>query len=238
MGLVHKKVFTATLKEFESDEKQLKRKLKELSENCPNLETLGTEPIFNSFEITTTMRNLLITLDNRITPLEKLNVLKNVLNMVSESLMKCIESERNPFDLTSKSVLPDDLVAATIFLVSQVQPSNLFANIRYIQTFSWHLPSKNEFGYSLVTFEVALEFIKNFNSSQLVNSWSPPSKTSPKEPRPRTYSFHVYNKQTSQFDGELEKITKLVERRPATIEEDQSGIEEAREVTPADDDLG
>lgn len=164
MSLAYDQVLSAVEKHCAKEEHELQHKMQQLRLKCPTIESLGCDPLYTHFVITDKMRSLIGDIESRRSGLEKVNAMKSVLNEINEELSRSISKRSDPFNTaTNVSILPDDLVAAVIHLLLNCESTKLLTNIRYIQNFSWYLPTKNELGYSLVTFQVALEYIRYLN---------------------------------------------------------------------------
>ncbi|RWS12762.1 Ankyrin repeat domain-containing protein 27-like protein [Dinothrombium tinctorium] len=184
IGLAYDKIFEVVRKRCAHKDEDFYRKVQDL--RCKNLTGVdfGAQSIFKDLKRKPTTDHL-SKLNKKITPLEKVNCLKKTADSINNVLGEHIKSFHLPFDSPSQfeSVTGDDLVAFT--------------------NFSWYLPSKNEFAYSLVTFEVAMEYIKHFekaNKNIVMDDERNQFYQSEYETRPAI----------SQFDSQLENITEMI----------------------------
>ena len=147
-------------------------KFQELDNLNLTLQDLGAQPVFRSFKLDDKIIAKLTQFESASTPLDKLFSLKSVQDLIHSSLSQIIISNRTPFEKVSNHVIiSDDIISATIYIIYKFKPKHLFSNIKYIYTFSWYLPNKNEFGYSLTTFEAAMMHIKDKSTSPTPSSW-------------------------------------------------------------------
>lgn len=219
MHIVHENVLIAVTNKFSSDEKLFHRKLNNIKKQCSNLEAFGCDPVFNLFAVTKELKNLMADLGNRKTPLEKVVMMKTILNALNEELTKCVSATVGPFDDTpKKKVETDDLVAALIFLLLSCDRQKIVSDLKYIEYFSWHT-TQNEYAYSLVTFQVAVGYVNN--SCTALENVSRDAVSIPS--RKRGNSFLDYCRQSSsQLDHDLEKITKLIESKVSINDTDMT----------------
>jgi hypothetical protein len=132
--------------------------------------------------------------------------------------------------------------------------------MEYLRTFSWQLPSKNEFAYSHVTFEAAIGFINHFsysvqkqaqerereqvplNCSADSGSDSPsatnssPSTSASASTSSTASSSQTLGRHHSQIDRELEHITRLIGRDNSELASESTLV--FHDKGPLDDDLG
>lgn len=175
-----------------------------------NPEDFGAQKAFHSFSVTAPIFLALSSLKTYKTPLEKLHCLRKTLDEINDELIRSTKKRTSPLQkLSCTAIASDDLIAAVICALVTVKVPEFVSEVAYIQTFSRYLPCKNEFGYSLVTFEVAKEYIKNFSISDLrkkkglSNEITTPSSSF----RENTLS----GKTKTPFDLELEKLNKMME---------------------------
>ncbi|KAI1291759.1 Ankyrin repeat domain-containing protein 27 [Halotydeus destructor] len=221
MATVYEKVFGVVKEQYAEDQATFQSRLEQIKKSCRSLDALGSSD-FNNFQVNVDISASILKISLAVTPLEKVEVLRTTLNEISGELCRSTISALSPFESKETSqILPDDLVAATVFTLATVSVPSFLCHIRYLKHFGASLPAKNEYGYSLVTFEVATEFIKNMKPADSEKSVSPLSKASSVE-RQRSYSFQQYRQQKSLFEDELEKITKLIENKMG-VEESSTG---------------
>lgn len=214
MGLTYPKLFPAIKKRFEKEDDLLNDKLVQLFKHNINPVFFGAQKAFESFTINNIIINQLAKLETKITPLEKLYCLRKTLDLISEQMTKSVENKFFPLGGKSETIciMSDDLIATVICVLTAVKLRQFSSDINFIQTFSWNLPQNNEFGYSLVTFEVAKEFIKSYNIDS--NSSTDSSKDdikSAESPHNSTTSLSTFSTISSPLDRELEKISKMID---------------------------
>lgn len=223
---------------FDLISKQNAKDAKEISKNCDtmnslklDMSSLGSEVDLDAFRPRDTVKQLIAQLSDRRTPIEKMVTFKEILNLIREDLMQCIQDAHSPFDLSPlKTLVPDDLVAATIFTLSQNQADQVLFHLNFVQTFGTHLPAMNELAYSLVTFEVALAYIRNFKEEEKAQEkgtneasnasdsegastfpWQLPSSDEEVVGKQRSNSFMSFRRRDPRFDKHLEELNRLVD---------------------------
>lgn len=161
----HNVLMSLLIAKLAPEARVLTEKIEQMVKLKIDMSSLGTEVALDSFRITPEIMNLLTDLAIVKTPLEKASIFKNILNQIRSKLQNILKDSHSPFDPEPvKSLIPDDLVAATIYMLIEL-PSRvdmIFYNLKYIQTFGSQIPMMNEIAYSLVTIEVALGYINNF----------------------------------------------------------------------------
>ena len=147
--------------------KIIEEKVKKMVKLNIDMRSLGSEAALDSFKVTPDVIELLNEMPLSTTPLDKAFIFKKVLDNIRSSLQSILEQSRSPFNLEPvKCLAPDDLVAATICMCIEM-PSKvdmIFYNFTYIQTFGSRVCKMNELAHSLVTYEVALGYIRSFNA--------------------------------------------------------------------------
>lgn len=246
IGLVHPKLYPAIKKRHHQEDKLLNDKFSELSKHNINPFHFGAQKEFENFKINSHISSQLLSIEAKITPLEKLNCLRKTLDLISKQMSETIERTASPLEGKSEPlcIMSDDLISTVICVLASGLAKSISSDINFIQSFSWHLPRNNEYGYSLVTFEVAKEFIKNYNISDLKSDNAPNAKELNAGINESTSSglSHIYSTTVSPLDRELEKIAKLMNATKLgyesfaseSIKEMQDSIEYKRQ----DDDLG
>jgi hypothetical protein len=225
----------------ENESSHLKSKASMMKKKKLDMSSLGTEPDLDTFYPSLEAIDLLncLPLEDNRTPMEKMFVFKSVQNLIREDLVSCLEAAHDPFTCKPmKTLVPDDLVAATIYTIMQSEIADMVMNnLSFIQTLGTKLPVMNEMAYSLVTFEVALAFIKNYNDeddthfqSGQVHSQNQKlsSHTSP-EHKDRSGSFSCFRNKDSRFDKQLEQLSRMVEDLSTTTDNIDSELTEGQE---------
>lgn len=201
----------------------LYNKFIELNKRNINPVDFGAQKAFESFTINAIIIEELSQIEKKTTPLEMLFCLRKTLDLVSEQMTNSVKSKY--FPLGGKTdpicIMSDDLIATVICVLTAVKPKRFESQINFIQTFSWNLPQNNEFGYSLVTFEVVKEFIKSYNFNQ---SCEECPKIEAKKESQDICSTHSTSISTisSPFDKELEKISKMIDKSNINLDSTQT----------------
>lgn len=202
-------ILTKKLSKFDQD---FLNSTKEIYKQNATLCLFGAQEVFGSFEISSELISVFAKLNEQITPLAKLNCMRQTIDMINDQMKKAVDDHRSPLDLNQNVVfiMSDDLIAAVICLLAHCQPTNFSSNIEFIHTFSWYLPQNSELGFSLVTFEVAKEYMQNFcNQRKMVTH----VKQVPKENK-YTHVSSSLKTRYSQFDQEIDKITQMLNDQP------------------------
>ncbi|RWS24628.1 Ankyrin repeat domain-containing protein 27-like protein [Leptotrombidium deliense] len=221
IGLVYSKIFEAVKKRFAAEEELFQRNCLELKRCQLTPVDLGAQAIFKSVKFAKSFLECALNLESKVTPLEKVYSLKKVVDSINGVLGDYIKNLSSPFGCANpcESIVGDDLVACLIYLLCETQVINLVNNVSFIKIFGEQLSQKNEFGYSLVTFEVAIEFIKQFDKCNSRFSSTSPTPDNNEIPRDKTKSecenkeftdFEKTDLVTSRFDTQLENIRQLL----------------------------
>lgn len=215
IGLSHPKLLAAIHSKCQKEDKSLYTKFIELYKRAINPVDFGAQKAFESFTINEVIIEELSRIESMSTPLEKLFCLRKTLDLVSDQMSRSVRNKF--FPLGGKCdpicIMSDDLIATVICVLTEVKPKRFESDINFIQTFSWNLPQNNEFGYSLVTFEVVKEFIKSYNFSRNESKKYEKSaeKISENADNCGQYS-QSFSTTSSPFDKELEKISKMIDK--------------------------
>lgn len=209
IGLIYDQLMTLIKQKYSKEDDDFVQKISELKKCNLNPTTFGAQKAFEHFSIPRYLINQFMDLDKETTPLSKLNCMRKTLDTINDRLKKTVDEQKSPFDNRNKIVyiMSDDLIATVICVLAHCEPKAFCSNIKFIHSFSWYLPQNSELGYSLVTFEVAKEYIQNhFVDSQ---------ESSLKKDQQAKYSANKaanlkYNSQFSYFDHEIDKITKML----------------------------
>ena len=237
IGLSHPKLLSAINSKCEREDNSLYKKFNELSKRNINPVDFGAQKAFESFTINAVIIEELSRMERMTTPLDKLFCLRKTLDLVSDQLTRSVKNKFFPLGGKTDQIciMSDDLIATVICVLTTVKPKRFESEINFIQTFSWNLPQNNEFGYSLVTFEVVKEFIKNYNLSQ---NESPKCDKREEKRSENQYCCSPYSKSfstlSSPFDKELENISKMIGK--TNIEFDSKDTKTGQ--NQSNDDLG
>lgn len=198
----------------------------------------GAQAAFERFTIPPTLVTAFEEISAQVTPLAKVDAMRRTLDAVNDALKRTVDEHRSPLDAHPETVfiMSDDLIAAVICVLATCEPVAFCADIEFIHSFSWYLPQNSELGYSLVTFEVAKEYIQNHTHQ---NSSSGSSSTTARQQQPNRQLFGggsssssstrpLYNRQKSlpvaysQFshlDKEIDKISQMLESSDLQLKE-------------------
>ena len=256
----HDKLLELITREYASDGQEIRRNCDLMNSLRLDMSSLGTEVDLDPFTPRQQVKQLIADLSERKTPIEKMVTFKEILNMIREDLMRCIQDAHSPFDLSPlKTLVPDDLVAATIFTLSQNQADHVLFHLNFVQTFGTHLPVMNELAYSLVTFEVALAYIRNYKEEKNDETAATapslkeqeavfPGQSSPPDDQEdtgkrRSSSFLSFRTRDPRFDRHLKELSRLVDDISFTesIGSDAAAAasgDDSLPIAESDEDLG
>lgn len=208
IGLIYDKLIDLTKKNMSKQDELFLKEIRNIKKQKLNLTYFGAQKVFEKFTVTKTIMDKFNELDNHNTPLSKLNCMRQTLDAINDQLKKTVDEHKSPFDNNSEKIyiMSDDLISAVICVLASCEPINFCSNIEFIHSFSWYLPQNSELGYSLVTFEVAKEYLVNYNNQEL--------KLEKNNKKLYDDSFIVKNEpinsEYSSLDYEIDKITKLL----------------------------
>lgn len=163
----HDKFMSLLISDCAFEAKIIGQRVKQMAKLHIDMRSLGSESALDSFKASPDVLELLNDLPLSKTPMDKAFIFKKVLDNIRSSLQSILEKSRSPFSLESvKCLAPDDLVAATICMCIEMplKVDMIFYNFKYIQNFGSRICKMNELAHSLVTFEVALGYIRSFNA--------------------------------------------------------------------------
>ncbi|XP_066293250.1 ankyrin repeat domain-containing protein 27-like [Branchiostoma lanceolatum] len=228
VGSVHTKVWQAVCQQCKKEESLLQNKLEEL--RGVTGEQLGVKEVFCCPLPGAVVE--LATLDGLKTPLEKLSCLKRTLDSVNEEVNIHLREHQDPTSDDLPCLVSDDLILLLVPVLVQARCLHLPSNIFFIENLQWSLSSKDDLGFSLVTFKASMEYLMSADFSHLRATMSPTQKNNeisiPElmqaaqhmtlQPRPGEWmgrgaaaEADSLGKMTS-FDKKLESITRMMER--------------------------
>ncbi|XP_019638416.1 PREDICTED: ankyrin repeat domain-containing protein 27-like [Branchiostoma belcheri] len=228
VGSVHTKMWQAVCQQCQKEESLLQKKLEEL--RGVTGEQLGVKEAFCCPLPGAVVE--LATLDGLKTPLEKLSCLKRTLDSVNEEVNAHLRENQDPTSDDLPCLVSDDLILLLVPVLVQARCLHLPSNVFYIENLQWSLSSKDDLGFSLVTFKASLEYMMSADFSQLRATMSPTQKNNeisiPElmqaaqhmtlQPGPGEWEgrgagaeAESPGKMTS-FDRKLESITRMMER--------------------------
>ncbi|KAI8502780.1 hypothetical protein Bbelb_194820 [Branchiostoma belcheri] len=172
VGSVHTKMWQAVCQQCKKEESLLQKKLEEL--RGVTAEQLGVKEAFCCPLPGAVVE--LATLDGLKTPLEKLSCLKRTLDSVNEEVNAHLRENQDPTSDDLPCLVSDDLILLLVPVLVQARCLHLPSNVFYIENLQWSLSSKDDLGFSLVTFKASLEYMMSADFSQLRATMSPTQK--------------------------------------------------------------
>lgn len=155
-------IFKKMLSIFSRDERVLLESLEKVGN--ASITDLGAQNHFSSFAVPESVKEQFHQLNEKTSPLEKLHCFKAIFDNINTALKNIPGPPINPLEKIHPekiAIISDDILAATIFCLINTKPRNILSHVKFVSYFNWRLPSKDEFGYSLVTMEAAVMFVLN-----------------------------------------------------------------------------
>ncbi len=202
---IHKKLFPYWIRAFAVEDQKLLDEIQFLKERT--MEEFGIPPAFRQNYLPAT--RLLQSLTKYTTPIEKLRVLV----AVTKSILSSVPSTNGAEALTS-----DELLPILAYIIVQAELKHLDAEINYMTQFHIEEIDMREEGFTLVSFQVALQFLHHESPSVVPNIKSKsPSVEDETESLYRAMSMpESYFKMTRKSPGltsPRESIEEMMERR-------------------------
>lgn len=163
---------------FEKEEKELADKLRRMAADEVHFVGIGCNKMFRNYRPSDQIYEQLGSSISKKSPLEKVYIYKRILDRINDELNDFLNFNlHSPFSKCKYEVLTDDLVAILVYVLIKFHlrgraagekagdsgPS-LVSELEYIQTFSFYLhTSSSAYGYALTTFEVAVNYIKDYH---------------------------------------------------------------------------
>ncbi|XP_035214953.1 ankyrin repeat domain-containing protein 27-like [Stegodyphus dumicola] len=102
----------------------------------------------------------LASLNSRNSPSEKLNCLMTTLELLNQDIEHFLFENCYPVSKDTPRLTSDDLIPLLVGVIIQARPQYLVSNLYYMQNFCWEMSSVDKYGFSLVTFQAAKEYVK------------------------------------------------------------------------------
>jgi hypothetical protein len=188
MGITYSYLSPVTRQEYEEEDADFVEKCKQMLTLNFRPVDLGANPVFANFVPSKGSHQSLLQMFELDNAFLKIQQLKLVLEEMSSETSRFIEANSYPFLKNKPQVLSDDLVAITILklidFVTKNSKSPIISEMKFIEHFSCESQDKNEFGYSFVTFQVAVEYISKYKISEVKKGKDhlKPRKTAPNKP--------------------------------------------------------
>ncbi|CAH1802342.1 unnamed protein product [Owenia fusiformis] len=222
VGSVHHKVFPVIRDELKAKDAALANRISSLDGVTGDQLGIRDEFICPLPESVVELANL----DNLTTPLEKLMALKTTIDRLTEGVNTAVEERQNPTDKEQLCLTSDDLLPILVSLIIQSKCPYLESNLYYIQHFHWSDSSKDEFGYILVTFQAALEFLNSTDFHNLRPAKQKLNKevgiekileiaSKDNEEQANQNAANIHPIQLSRSEKQLERITRMLEETTA-----------------------
>lgn len=173
--MVYDKIYPVIKSHYLNDENEMIDQLKKMMNREDEIHFInnGCNKLFKSYQPSNQITDLMAKILKKKSPLEKIYLCKKVLDRINDELNDFLyEKHYSPFSkLKNESVMTDDLVAIIIYVLIKFnlknlkQKSNLFliGELSFMQTFSFYLHMQSAYGYALTTFEVAVNYIKDYH---------------------------------------------------------------------------
>ncbi|KFM62899.1 Ankyrin repeat domain-containing protein 27, partial [Stegodyphus mimosarum] len=155
---VHDKVFPVIKKYCHEEDKKLMQKLLSLYESYVTPDQLGVREPFCCQTPSAVVE--LASLNSRNSPSEKLNCLITTLELLNQDIEHFLFENCYPVSKDTPRLTSDDLIPLLVGVIIQARPQYLVSNLYYMQNFCWEMSSVDKYGFSLVTFQAAKEYLK------------------------------------------------------------------------------
>lgn len=239
------------------EDKELAGKLRKMETDEVHFVDIGCNRMFRGYQPSDRIYEQLASSISKKSPLEKVYAYKRILDRINDELNDFLNLNlHSPFSKSKFEVLTDDLMAIVVYVLIQFNSSSrtgkvdsnssvpLLSELEFIQTFSFYLhTTSSAYGYALTTFEVAVNYIKDYhfeianasparslanglkpngsvwskrkNSDSLVSSDSTSNDALGKRPEVR----RQLNFTSTKMNEDLEKIAKLIEENSFSFQQ-------------------
>jgi len=182
MGHVHEKIFNCLENFYKTEDTEIRATIKGL-QHLSQMD-LGIRKEFQCSLAEAV--NELNTINNKITPLEKLTCLQTTSSKISQAVQSNINTlaikDKKAADLT---IATDDMIPLLLSVLLQSELNNVHTNIIYMKEFELSDISTTELGFSLVSLEAVVEYLRGdeFRSKVKLTKVESKLEASVKSPR-------------------------------------------------------
>lgn len=162
MGCVHDKVFPIVCHHFATQDRQFANKLKLLSERHLIADQLGVAEHFCCAQTEAVVE--LAAIDTLKTCSEKLLCIVNTIDFIMATVERAVRENEAMIRLVNGElpcVTSDELIPLLVIVIVQAKLSHLESNLFYLEHFKLFSSVDNKCSFSLVTFQAAVEYIRN-----------------------------------------------------------------------------
>lgn len=172
LALAYDSLYPVIRTHVEKEEKELADKLRRMEADEVHFVNVGCNRMFRSYRPSEQIYEQLSSSISKKSPLEKVYIYKRILDRINDELNDFLNLNlHSPFSKCKYEVLTDDLVAILVYVLIKFHAGSakdsgpsLVSELEYIQTFSFYLhTSSSAYGYALTTFEVAVNYIKDYH---------------------------------------------------------------------------
>lgn len=172
MALSWEKVYPVIKSHCLDEEQELIGQLRRLEQQDTHFTSFGCNQLFSLYQPSKQIYEHLQAILKKRSPIEMIYLCKKILDRINDELNEFLTTKLySPFSKSKYEVLTDDLVAIVVYILIKFNLNSLNKNlnpflvseIRYMQTFSFYLHMQSAYGYSLTTFEVAYNYIKDYH---------------------------------------------------------------------------
>ncbi len=160
---LHKKLF-ASMCDIHRDQDANLKELSDASRDSLKLAQMGTGEAFAADDLPLAVATL-TTLEERVTPLEKLLCLKETVEAVSSDLAAFREKQQADDRVRALNssqgslVTSDELLPLLVFVIVRSGVVNLFASVAYAESFTFFNVQTSELGFCLTSVQAALTLL-------------------------------------------------------------------------------
>jgi len=182
MGHVHEKIFNCLENFYKTEDTEIRVTIKGL-QHLSQMD-LGIRKEFQCSLAEAV--NELNTINNKITPLEKLTCLQTTSSKISQAVQSNINTlaikDKKAADLT---IATDDMIPLLLSVLLQSELNNVHTNIIYMKEFELSDIATTELGFSLVSLEAVVEYLRGdeFRSKVKLTKVESKLEASVKSPR-------------------------------------------------------
>jgi hypothetical protein len=160
--VLHKKLF-ASMCDIHRDEDDNLHELAAASRDAIKLSQMGTGEAFQADDLPLAVATL-ATLEERVTPLEKLLCFKETIDAVSSDLAAFREKQTDErvraLDASQGSlVTSDELLPLLVFVIVRSSVTHLLASVAYAESFTFFNVQTSELGFCLTSVQAALTLL-------------------------------------------------------------------------------
>lgn len=239
INLAYSNIFAAIDDRYKSENVSFISKVKQLNQlNLTGID-FGAQMAFEDIQLSEETINLLKEIVIKRSPFEKICLIKRILESISFDLTENFNKQHFLDIMKCPKTTADDLTAYFVFILIKLDlEMNLLSEINFLKIFSNYISTHNEYAYSLVTFEYSVEYIRNLQSNNFESRVVKKADLSKDQDRSKNDIRPILNELNSEFDSELEKISKLICENHLLAEKSAKSAIKLDKKCPSNSNLG